>query len=159
MGKATVTVTNTGDTAGKDAVQLYVQAPYTEGGVEKSAIQLAGISKTQILEPGESETVEIEINPAYFASYDETAVKADGTAGAWVLDEGDYYFALGNGAHEALNNVLAKKTGSEEGLVSVNDDAVINADNVQIWNLAAKDMETYSANVQNALQDCDINKQ
>ena len=158
VGKATVTVTNTGDTAGKDAVQLYVQAPYTEGGVEKSAIQLAGISKTQILEPGESETVEIEINPAYFASYDETAVKADGTAGAWVLDEGDYYFALGNGAHEALNNVLAKKTGSEEGLVSVNDDAVINADNVQIWNLAAKDMETYSANVQNALQDCDINK-
>lgn len=102
--------------------------------------------------------MEIEINPAYFASYDETAVKADGTAGAWVLDEGDYYFALGNGAHEALNNVLAKKTGSEEGLVSVNDDAVINADNVQIWNLAAKDMETYSANVQNALQDCDINK-
>ena len=85
-------------------------------------------------------------------------MKADGTAGAWVLDEGDYYFALGNGAHEALNNVLAKKTGSEEGLVSVNDDAVINADNVQIWNLAAKDMETYSANVQNALQDCDINK-
>ena len=156
-GKATVTVTNTGDVAGKDVAQLYVQAPYTEGGIEKSAIQLVGIAKTQLLGPGESETVEIEINPAYFASYDENAVKADETTGAWVLDEGDYYFALGNGAHEALNNVLAKKNGSEDGLVSVNEDAVVNPENVQVWNLAAKDMETYSANVQNALQDCDIN--
>ena len=71
--------------------------------------------------------------------------------------KGDYYFALGNGVHEALNNVLAKKNGSEDGLVSVNEDAVVNPENVQVWNLAAKDMETYSANVQNALQDCDIN--
>ncbi len=53
---------------------------------------------------------------------------------------------------------LRRKQDPSKGLVSVNDDAVINADNVQIWNLAAKDMETYSANVQNALQDCDINK-
>lgn len=157
VGKATVTVTNTGDVAGKDVAQLYVQAPYTEGGIEKSAIQLVGIAKTQLLEPGESETVEIEINPAYFASYDENAVKADETTGAWVLDEGDYYFALGNGVHEALNNVLAKKNGSGDGLVSVNEDAVVNPENVQVWNLAAKDIETYSANVQNALQDCDIN--
>ena len=157
VGKATVTVTNTGDVAGKDVAQLYVQAPYTEGGIEKSAIQLVGIAKTQLLEPGESETVEIEINPAYFASYNENAVKADETTGAWVLDEGDYYFALGNGVHEALNNVLAKKNGSGDGLVSVNEDAVVNPENVQVWNLAAKDIETYSANVQNALQDCDIN--
>ena len=92
MGKATVTVTNTGDVAGKDVAQLYVQAPYTEGGIEKSAIQLVGIAKTQLLEPGESETVEIEINPAYFASYDENAVKADETTGAWVLDEGRLLF-------------------------------------------------------------------
>ena len=40
--------------------------------------------------------------------------------------------------------------------MSVNEDAVVNPENVQVWNLAAKDMETYSANV-NALQDCDIN--
>ena len=43
------------------------------------------------------------------ASYDEKAVKEDGTEGAWVLDSGDYYFTIGNGAHEALNNVLAVK--------------------------------------------------
>lgn len=49
VGKATVTVTNTGDVAGKDVAQLYVQAPYTEGGIEKSAIQLVGIAKHSFL--------------------------------------------------------------------------------------------------------------
>ena len=46
--------------------------------------------------------------------YDEKAVKEDGTEGAWVLDSGDYYFTIGNGAHEALNNVLAVKTDSTD---------------------------------------------
>lgn len=157
-GTATVTVTNTGSTAGKHAVQLYVQAPYLEGGVEKSAIQLAGYAKTSLLEPGASETLTIEVDPAFFASYDETAVKADGTQGAWILDAGDYYFAIGNGAHDALNNVLAAKLDTEEGLVKINDDEIVSADKVKVWNLAETDIETYSMNVENRLQDSDINK-
>ena len=91
------------------------------------------------------------------ASYDENLVKADGTKGAWVLDAGDYYFAIGNGAHAAINNVLANKLGSTDGLVSVNDDEVINAANA-IKVALQQDSETYSLNVQNALQDADLNK-
>ena len=157
-GKAVVTVKNTGDVAGKSVVQLYVQAPYKQGGLEKSAIQLVAFEKTSLLAPGASEDVTVEFDPAYFASYDENAVKANGTQGAWVLEDGDYYFAVGNGAHEALNNVLAKKTGSTDGLVSTADTEDINPDNAIVWNLAATDMETYSVGVQNQLQDMDINK-
>ena len=155
---AKATVTNTGDVAGKSVVQLYVQAPYKQGGLEKAAIQLAAFGKTGVLQPGASETLTIEFDPAYFASYDENAVKANGTQGAWTLEDGDYYFAIGNGAHEALNNVLAKKTGSEDGLVKTAETETINPDNAIVWNLAATDIETYSAGVQNQLQDMDINK-
>ncbi len=156
--KAEVKVTNTGDVAGKSVVQLYAQAPYIAGGVEKAAIQLVGFGKTAVLEPGASETVAVDFDAKYVASYDETAVKADGTEGAWILDAGDYYFAIGNGAHEALNNVLAAKLGSDEKLVKINDDEVINAENAKMVNVAAKDIETYSAGVQNQLQDGDIRK-
>jgi beta-glucosidase len=144
---ATVKVTNTGSVAGKSAVQLYVQAPYTKGGVEKSAIQLVGYAKTSILEPGASETVTVDFDAEYFASYDETAVKADGTTGAWSLEAGNYYFAVGNGAHEALNNVLAKKTG----------DVTLQVSEAVLWTLDATDIETYSVGVENRLQDMDIN--
>ncbi|MBQ6384773.1 MAG: glycoside hydrolase family 3 protein [Lachnospiraceae bacterium] len=158
VGSAAVTVTNTGDTAGKSVVELYVQTPYTDGGLEKSAIQLVGFAKTSELAPGASETVNVEIDPALFASYDETVTKTDGTVGAWVLEAGDYYFAIGNGAHNALNNVLANKTGSTDKLISVNADEQISADNAILWTLDTGDFDTYSANVENAIQSADINK-
>ncbi|MCD7760978.1 MAG: glycoside hydrolase family 3 C-terminal domain-containing protein [Clostridiales bacterium] len=156
-GTATVTVTNTGSVAGKSVVELYVQVPYIEGGLEKSSIQLMGFTKTETLEPEETVTVTVEFDPVYMCSYDETAVKADGTTGAWILDAGDYYFAIGNGAHEALNNVLANKLGATDGLVTITSDETINADNAIVWTLDARDIETYSENVENALQDMNIN--
>lgn len=156
-GTAKVIVTNTGDTAGKDVVQLYVQTPYLPGGVEKASIQLLDFEKTKVLNPGESETLEITFDPAYMASYDENVVKENGTAGAWVLDQGDYYFSVGNGAHAALNNILASKTGSADGLIKTTEEEVIEASNAIRLSLE-KDQETYSVNVENALQDCDINK-
>ena len=156
-GTAVVNVTNTGDVAGKCAVQLYVQAPYTGGGLEKSAVQLLDFGKTEVLGPGESQEVTIEFNPQYMASYDEDAVKTDGTQGAWVLEQGDYYFAVGNGSHEALNNILANKTGSTDNLTTITPDESINADNAVKWTLDATDAETYSENVENTLQDSDIN--
>lgn len=149
-------VTNTGDVAGKDVVQLYVQTPYIEGGLEKASIQLLDFGKTEVLEPGESQTLEIEFAPEYMASYDEKAVKEDGTEGAWVLDSGDYYFTIGNGAHEALNNVLAVKTDSTDDLITITDDETIEPENVVTVSLG-EDKETYSENVENAFQDCDIN--
>ena len=156
--KAVVKVTNTGDVAGKSVVQLYAQAPYIQGGVEKAAIQLVGFGKTATLAPGASETVTVDFDAKYVASYDEDAVKADGTQGAWILDAGDYYFAIGNGAHEALNNVLAAKLGSADKLVKITEDEVITADNAKKINVGTKDIETYSAGVKNELQDGDIRK-
>lgn len=156
-GKAVVNVKNTGSVAGKATVQLYMQAPYTVGGLEKSAIQLLSFAKTDVLQPGASVDVTVSFDPQYMASYDESAVKANGTQGAWVLDAGDYYFAVGNGAHEALNNVLAKKLGSTDALVKANDDEVIKAENAIKWTLGSRDIETYSRNVENALQNCDLN--
>lgn len=158
QGTASVKVTNTGSVAGKSTAQLYVQTPYTAGGLEKPAVSLIGFAKSSVLEPGASETLTIEFDPQYMASYDENAVKADGSAGAWALDAGDYYFAIGNGAHEALNNVLANKLGSADSLIKITDDETIIADNVKKWNQGSKDVETYSVNVENALQECDINK-
>ena len=155
-GTATVSVTNTGSVAGKSIVELYVQAPYTAGGLEKAAVNLIGYGKTDVLQPGASETVTVSFDPAYIASYDQNAVKADGTQGAWVLDEGTYYLAIGNGAHEALNNILALKQKSEDGLF-VNKYETVSADNAKTWELGEVDIETYSANVKNALQDADIN--
>ena len=157
-GTAVVTVTNTGDVAGKDAVELFVQAPYTEGGLEKASLQLLTFKKTEVIEPGASETVTLTFDPRNMTSYDETVVKADGTEGAWILDAGDYYFAIGNGAHNAINNILAQKKIDEKKLVSVNEDEQIEAGNAVKWSLDEKDIETYSEQVQNALQNMDLNK-
>jgi beta-glucosidase len=116
----TVKVTNTGDAAAKHTVQLYVNVPYTDydeaNGIEKSAIQLVGYGKTgeskektyadvELLEPGDSEEVTITFNAADLYSYDST-YKHDGVTGAYILEAGTYYFATGNGAHEAVNAVL-----------------------------------------------------
>ena len=79
-----VNVKNTGDVAGKDVVQVYFSAPYYDGGIEKSAIELAAYAKTKNLVPNESETLEFSFATEDMASYDSV------TEQAWVLDEGDY---------------------------------------------------------------------
>lgn len=80
----TVDVKNTGSVAGKDVVQVYFSAPFYEGGIEKSAIELAAYAKTKELAPGESETLEISFATEDMASYDSV------TEQAWVLDKGNY---------------------------------------------------------------------
>ena len=159
---AQVTVTNTGERAGKDAVQLYVSLPYTqydiEHGIEKSAIQLLDYGKTSVLEPGASETVTIEADMDYMTSWDSTASNATGTTGCYILDDGDYYFTVGNGAHEALNNVLAAqgKTVAD----GMTEDG--NAENVKVWTLSEFDGSTFATTkngtpVENQLSDMDLN--
>lgn len=101
---ATVTVTNTGSVAGKQVAEIYAAAPYTKGGIEKSSVALAGFGKTKLLEPGESQTLEISFDREDLASYDYTGVKAEG--GAYVLEAGDYGIQLQTDSH----NVVAKKT-------------------------------------------------
>ena len=150
VGTASVTVKNEGSVAGKTPVQLYVQVPYTEGGLEKAAIQLAGFTKTDILEPNEEKTYEVEVDPSMFASYDEN--EGDG---AWVLDAGDYYFAVGNGVHAALNNILSVQGIDEAELVKTADEA-ISEEAVKTVSLQNRDTESYSKNVKNALQNMDL---
>ncbi|KQM82705.1 glycoside hydrolase family 3 protein [Agromyces sp. Leaf222] len=88
-----VTVTNSGDVAGKDVVQAYFSAPYTPGGIEKSAIELAGYAKTSLLEPGASETVTISFPVRDLASWDERG------EGAYVLDAGSYDVSVSTDVH------------------------------------------------------------
>lgn len=153
---ANVTVKNTGSVAGKDVVQLYVSLPYTdydkEHGVEKAAIQLLDYGKTAELAPGASETVTITADMQNMASWDSTADNAAGTKGCYILDAGDYYFTIGNGAHEAVNNVLAAEGQSVDG----------SADKAKSWNLGSQDTTTFATTkngtaVENQLADMDVN--
>ncbi|MCQ2772271.1 MAG: glycoside hydrolase family 3 C-terminal domain-containing protein [Bacilli bacterium] len=118
---AEVEVTNTGDVEGRHSVQLYVSAPWKTGDVEKSAIQLVGYEKTKSLKPGEKTTVKITGDYQYFASYDKNYAHHN-VKGAYILNEGDYTFAIGNGAHDALNNVLASKGKSTSDKMDYNGD-------------------------------------
>ncbi len=106
-----VKVTNTGTRDGAANIQIYGQAPYKTGGLEKSAIQLLNYDKTDVIKPGAANavTMTIRVDMQNIASYDMNHDNGDDTKGTYILDEGDYYFAIGNGAHDALNNVLAKQ--------------------------------------------------
>lgn len=97
-----VTVTNTGDVAGRDVAQVYYSAPYTPGGIEKSEVVLAGFDKTGLLQPGESQTLTIEFSREDMASYDYTGVKAEG--GAYVLEAGDYEISLRENSHDVIDS-------------------------------------------------------
>lgn len=119
-----VKVTNTGDMAGKSIVQIYGQAPYTEGGVEKSAVQLLNFGKTDTLKPGETQVVSVEVDLQYIASYDNTYDNGDGTVGTYILDPGTYYFAMGNGAHDALNHMMARQGADPESLSGESNSAM-----------------------------------
>lgn len=101
----TVTTTNTGDVAGKAVAQLYASVPYTDYDkqyhIEKSAVQLMDYEKTQTLEPGASESITMTVDLANLASYDSE------NAQTYIVDPGEYYLAIGDDSHEALNNILA----------------------------------------------------
>lgn len=107
-----VEVTNTGDVAGKDVVQLYLTAPYTdydvENGVEKAAAQLIAYGKTDELEPGESQTVTLEVSVEDLASYDSSHDNGDGTSGCYMLDAGEYVFSVRTDSHTVVDEVSAE---------------------------------------------------
>ena len=97
---ATVTVKNDGDYAGKDVVQLYYSAPYTEDGIEKSSVVLGGFAKTDLIQPGGTDTVTITLDRDEMASYDYKGLKIEG--GGYVLEEGDYIISLRSDSHTLL---------------------------------------------------------
>lgn len=92
-----VEVTNTGDVAGKDVVEVYYKPPYTNGGIEKSSANLIEFAKTDLLQPGESQTVTVTFSIEDMASYDENNAKA------YVLEKGDYAISINSDSHTVLD--------------------------------------------------------
>ena len=92
-----VEVTNTGDVAGKDVVEVYYKPPYTNGGIEKSSANLIEFAKTDLLQPGESQTVTVTFSIEDMASYDEN------NAEAYVLEKGDYVISINSDSHTVLD--------------------------------------------------------
>ena len=151
----TVTTTNTGDVAGKAVVQVYAQSPYTDYDkqyhIEKSAVQLMDFEKTNTLQPGESQTITMEIDMSNLASYDSE------NAQTYIVDPGTYYFAIGDDSHEALNNILAAQGyTTADGMTSDG-----NADKTYEWTWDGEvDADTFSVSkngteITNALSEGD----
>lgn len=151
----TVTVKNTGNVAGKSVVQLYAQTPYTEYDkqfdIEKAAVQLMDFEKTKSLQPGESQTIVMTVDMGNLASYDAKNAKT------FIVDPGEYYFAIGTDAHDALNNILsAQGKSAADGMTAEG-----NASNTYRWRWDGDvDAETFSVskagvNITNALTEGD----
>lgn len=153
-----VTVKNTGDTySGKEVVQIYLQKPYTEYcqeyGIEVSAVELAGFGKTEILAPGEEQTLNISVEKENFTVYDTYG------EGTYILEGGEYFLTAGKDSHDAVNNILAAKGMTQEDGM----DGEGNAD--LVWSATLeRDVETYSvsaetgAEIHNALDTIDPNR-
>lgn len=165
---ATVTVTNTGDWAGKEVVELYAQTPYTdydrENGIEKASVELVGYDKTALLAPGASEEVTISVDKSQLTSYDSNNAKT------YIMDAGDYYLTFGNGAHDALNAIIGERE-NVEGLTAIDERIVPASDPVnysgsgRVFHWTEEfDAETYStspvtgAEITNQFDFADINK-
>lgn len=151
-----VTVTNTGDVAGKESVQVYLQQPYIQGGIEKASVEFVGYAKTELLAPGESQEMTVTVDGRWFASYDAYNAKT------YVLDAGDYYLTVATDAHKAINNILSQKKADG---ISVNESKMVgNGDSTLVWKTAKnEDKETYSASkitgnaITNQFDNADLN--
>ena len=152
-----VKVTNTGKAAGKHAVTVYAQAPYTaydeSNGIEKAAVELVGYEKTDVIEPGKSADVKVSVSKKDLCSYDANAAKT------YILEAGDYYLTVGNGSHEAMNNILAVKgKGTADGMTADGDSSL-----VYTWSNPSTEDKAFSTSasgqkITNLFDDVDPNK-
>lgn len=157
--EVSVNVTNTGEVAGKEVVQVYLQSPYTEydkaNQIEKAAVELTGFAKTKKLEPGESELIQITVSKEEFRTYDANNAKT------YILDQGDYYLAVAKNAHEAINHILAAKGADSERMTDEG-----NAGAVYQWHAPEMDTEIFAVSqngeadypITNAFDNGDLNK-
>ena len=154
--EVTVIVTNTGEYFGKETVQIYGQSPYTEYdrtyGVEKSSVQLVGFGKTELLAPGESETLTITVERRSLASYDANNAKT------YILEDGDYYLTAATDAHNAVNNILSAKCYDTTNGMDADGDVSL----VYKYVNEKFDAETYSVSfngtaITNQVADTDLN--
>ena len=120
-----VTVTNTGNTPGKDVAEVYYNPPYINGGIEKSSTNLVGFAKTGVIKPGASETVTVTFNVDDMASYDDTNAKA------YVLEAGAYEVSLRTDSH----TVVDMETYTVANTVTYNADNTHSGDEVAAANV------------------------
>ena len=172
--EATVDVKNTGGMDGKASVQLYVQQPYTQfdkdNGLGRPSIALMAYEKADV-KAGETVEVKLSFDRYFLCTYDYVNTydsidpdNEDGESkGRYILEGGDYYFSVGNGAHEALNNIIGKKDSTVSLYDHHGDPFDANVDAVQVLAIA-EDTEKYAAShyvekveVKNQFDDADYN--
>ena len=143
-----VTVKNTGDVAGRDVVQVYLNAPYTDydkaNYVEKSAVSLVGFEKTGVIEPGQSETVTVTVNRKDFISYDDVKAKT------YILEAGDYLLTAAENAHAAADNFLAYNGQTVEPLFGGADASFVGKWTYSYSGNGGVDNETYAKSLTGA---------
>ena len=109
-----VEVENTGNEySGKEVVQIYVNPPYTKGGIEKPAMRLVGFSKTKELKPGAKQTVTVEVSVQDMASYDDYDKNGNGFMG-YELEKGLYTLYASNSSHVDLSTIETVKTDAQD---------------------------------------------
>lgn len=148
------------DYSGKDVLQVYLQKPYTEydkqNRIEKSAVELVGFAKTDLLEVGsDAQTLTVSVDKEALRTYDAYGAKT------YILEEGDYYLAVGTDAHDALNNILAAKGNTPEN-TDGRMDAAGNADCVLKITVNEDDFEIFSetedgSKITNRFDNADVN--
>lgn len=107
-----VTVTNTGSVAGKDVVEVFYNPPYTNGGIEKATANLVAFDKTDVLEPGESQTLTLTFALEDMASFDDEG------AGAYILEQGDYIISINSDSH----NIIDSQTYTQDEAITYGND-------------------------------------
>ena len=153
-----VKVKNTGNKAGKHAVEIYLQKPYTDydkqHGIEKASVELAGYAKTSLLAPDQEEEVKIPVKKSQLKTYD-----ADGKK-TYILEKGDYYITFGEDAHNAVNNILEKKGASSSKIVGNKGDSSL----AYQYSVREDDFTTYAKSeatgesITNQLDHADMNR-
>lgn len=148
-----VTVTNTGDMAGKEVVEVYFTPPYINGGIEKASVNLIEFGKTQILEPGTSETISFEIPKEELASYDSTGIKT--ANGGYVLEAGEYQVSVRANSHEVLDSEVFRVAEdvdySQEGRASDHTAAVNQFQDYSMGTVTYLSRADHFANMETAL--------
>ena len=172
--EATVEVENVGEMDGKASVQLYVQQPYTQfdktNGLGRSAIALMAYEKADV-KAGEKVEVKLSFDRYFLCTYDyvntynsiDSENESGEVKGRYILEGGDYYFAVGNGAHEALNNIIGLKSPSTAIYDHEGEDYTANTEAVKVLSITEDD-EKYAAShyvedveVKNQFDDADYN--
>ncbi len=149
-----IKVTNIGNYESKDVVELYYQSEYTlfdqMNNIEKSSVNLIGFEKTKLLKPNEEQIISLKINLSSLVSYDYKINKT------YLLEKGNYYLSIGNNAHEAINNILAKKGYQQDNIYMLE-----NGDKNKCYNFVIEENIIFdqgkNIKITNQLDDVDIN--